>query len=442
MSFALQVKDSLLNIISNMSKDAGKFSINPDKFFSRNRKLDFSSLIHLMLSMEAGTIKDELLNYFSFQVNTPTNSAFIQQRCKLSTDALPFLSHTFNDLYPYKLYKGKYLLLAADGSSFTFTRNPKDEESYFPPDGKTTNGYNQIHIIPLFELLSKRYTDCIVQPIRKKNEFQALCDLIDRHHYVPDQKPIFIADRGFHSFNVFAHAIEHNAYFLIRATDIKTQRLLGADYIFTEDGFDISINRILTRSQSKKKRQHPELPEQYKYICPEVKFDYITPSERSEYQLSLRVLRFKVSENIYENIITNLPVDKFSMEEIKYLYNLRWNVETSFRELKHVIGAANFHSKTRKYIEMEIWARLILYNFCSIITGHVTIIQKGGKHIYQVNYSVAYKACHYFLSLHAGEDPPDVENLIGKNLLPIRRDRKYARQHRFRNPSSFTYRFK
>jgi len=107
-----------------------------------------------------------------------------------------------------------------------------------------------------------------------------------------------------------------------------------------------------------------------------------------------------------------------------------------------VIGAANFHSKTRNYIEMEIWARLILYNFCSIITGHVTIIQKGGKHIYQVNYSVAYKACHYFLSLHAGEDPPDVENLIGKNLLPIRRDRKYARQHRFRNPSSFTYRFK
>ena len=162
MSFAQKVKDSLFNTISDMSEEAGNFSISPDKFFSRNRKLDFSSLLHLMLSMEAGTIKDELLKYFSFKASTPTNSAFIQQRSKLSAYALPYLAHTFNDQYPYKLYKGKYLLLAADGSSFTFTRNPKDEESYFPPDGKTTNGYNQVRIIPLFELLSKRYTDCVI----------------------------------------------------------------------------------------------------------------------------------------------------------------------------------------------------------------------------------------------------------------------------------------
>lgn len=58
------------------------------------------------------------------------------------------------------------------------------------------------------------------------------------------------------------------------------------------------------------------------------------------------------------------------------LYGLRWGIETSFRELKHVLGAKNFHAKEREYIEMEIWARLILYNFCSIITAHVVIEQK------------------------------------------------------------------
>ena len=279
----------------------------------------------------------------------------------------------------------------------------------------------------------------MVQPIRKKNEFQALADMIDRY-YIPDVVPIFIADRGFHSFNVFAHAIEHNSYFLIRAKDVNMRRLLGND-IPEDESFDVQVNRILTRSQSQKKRLHPEFEEQYRFLCKKVTFDYIEHESGKEYPISLRILRFKISDNGYENIITNLPVEEFSAEEIKELYRLRWNLETSFRELKHTIGAVNFHSKTREYIEMEIWARFILYNFCSIITMHVVIDQKSRKYIYQVNYTVAYHACHYFLRLHNEEETPNIKSLIEQNILPIRPDRKYARQHRFRVPVSFTYRF-
>lgn len=441
MSFAEQVKNSLLEIISEMSTHPQDFSKHPKTDFSRNRKLVFPMLLHLIISMEAGTVKDELLNFFSFDKNTVSNAAFFQQRAKLADHTLPYLFHTFNNLYPYTLYKDKYQLLAADGSSFTFTRNPRDPDAYFAPDGKTTNGYNQVHVIPLFDLLSKRYTDCVVQPIRKKNEFRALCTLIDRNPTVPGIIPIFIADRGFHSLNVFAHAIEHHSYFMIRATDIKMQRLLGIDLPAGQSSFDIQVRRMLTRSNSKKKRLHPELADQYKFICREVAFDYIDPEKQPEYPIDLRVLRFKISEDGYENIITNLPPGEFPVDEIKQLYHLRWNIETSFRELKHVIGAEKFHSKKREYIEMEIWARLLLYNFCSIITRHVVIHRRGKKHQLQVNYSVAYKACHYFLRLHNGESPPDIEGLIEKNTLPIRPDRKYARQHRFRVPVSFTYRF-
>lgn len=440
MSFATQVKKSLLHIISGMASHPEDFSKHPGTDFSRNRMLDFSTLLQLIISMEAGTVKDELLKFFFYDNHTASNSAFFQQRAKLTKDALPFLFHSFNRLYPYTLYKDKYQLLAADGSSFSFTRNPLDTDSYFAPNGKTTNGYNQIHLIPLFDILSKRYTDCLVQPIRKKNEFQALCTLIDRYQKVPGIIPIYIADRGFHSFNVFAHAVEHHSFFMVRATDIKMQRLLGID-LPIQDCFDVQINRILTRSNSKKKRLYPELEEQYKFICQNVAFDYINLEKRTEYPIALRVLRFKISEDGYENIITNLPPEEFSADEIKHLYNLRWGIETSFRELKHVIGASNFHSKKREYIEMELWARLLVYNFCSIITRHVVISRRGRKHQLQVNYSVAYKACRYFLRLHNGESPPDIEGLIEKNTLPIRPNRKYARQHRFRVPVSFTYRF-
>lgn len=439
MIFANQVKNTLLQDISSMAQMPWLFSKHPKTDFTRNRKIDFQSLLHLCICMEGGTIRHELLKYFAYDSATLSNSAFHQQRSKLLPDAFSFLFQQFNSHYPFSLYKGKYHLLACDGSSFTFTRNPNDSDSYFAPDGKTTNGYNQVHVVALFDLLSKRYCDTIVQPVRKKNEFHALADMIDRYR-IPDTIPIFIADRGFHSFNVFAHAIEHNSYFLIRAKDVNVQRLLGKNLPDT-DCFDIQVNRILTRSNSKRKRLHPELEDQYRFICKEVTFDYIEHGTGEEYPISLRVLRVKISDNGYENIITNLPVEEFPSEEIKKLYNLRWNIETSFRELKHTIGATNFHSKKREYIEMEVWARLILYNFCSIITKHVVITQKNRKHLYQVNYTVAYNACHYFLRLHNGETPPNIESLIEQNILPIRPGRKYARQHRFRVPVSFTYRF-
>ncbi len=37
----------------------------------------------------------------------------------------------------------------------------------------------------------------------------------------------------------------------------------------------------------------------------------------------------------------------------------------------------------------EIYARLILYNYCEIIAMNVVIHQKDTKHVYQMNYTIA-----------------------------------------------------
>ena len=440
MTFASQAKDNLLEIISEMTMHVEDFVIDPTRDFSRCKKLPFATMLQLLISMGTGTMRSELLRYFSYSAETATNSAFVQQRAKLSNNVMPYILKKFNEKYSsYSLYKGKYQLLAVDGSTFTFTRNSKDSDTYFEPNFKSTYGFNQVHLVPSFDLLSKRYLDCIIQPIRKKNEFNALCQLIDSHQRVEGTIPIFIADRGFHALNVFAHAIENNAYFLIRATDVKTNRLLDHDAPNT-DCYDIWIHRILSRSQSKSKHLHPDSEHLYKYICADVTFDYINDIDK-EYEINLRIIRLKLPNGNYENIITNLPGNYFTTEDIQHIYNLRWGIETSFRELKHDIGAQNFHAKSIAGIEMELWARLILYNFCSIITQNVVFKQCSKKHEYQVNYSVAIKACTYYLRLRNCDKPPDIESLISKNLLPIRPNRNYAHNHRFQIPVSFTYRF-
>ena len=140
--------------------------------------------------------------------------------------------------------------------------------------------------------------------------------------------------------------------------------------------------------------------------------------KRPFYPLDFRVIRFAITESSSECIITNLPQEEFTMNEIKKLYAMRWGIETSFRELKYAIGLACFHSKKVEYIMQEIYARLILYNYCEIITMNVVIHQKDTKHVYQMNYTIAIHICRYFLRNDIS--PPDVEKLIQKNLLPVR----------------------
>ena len=176
-----------------------------------------------------------------------------------------------------------------------------------------------------------------------------------------------------------------DAFFVIRATDVKMRRLLGSDTP-KEGAFDIRVTRRLTRSHSKKKYLHPELADTYRCICQKVAFDYFPADGYGEYEITLRVLRFPIGGGAYENIITNLPENEFQAEDIKGLYHLRWGIETSFCTLKHAIAAVNFHSKSRQMITHEIWARLILFNFCSYITGQVTFKKQKRKHIHQVNF--------------------------------------------------------
>lgn len=135
---------------------------------------------------------------------------------------------------------------------------------------------------------------------------------------------------------------------------------------------------------------------------------------------------------IYKSFHKKDCLDYIDLEENPYykmeFRALRWEIETSFRELKYAVGLTSLHSKKREYITQEIWARLILYNFCEIITAHVVIDKCTQKHVYQVNYTFAIHICRYFISKMVEKSPPDVEALISKEILPVRPGRHDPRK--------------
>ncbi len=223
----------------------------------------------------------------------------------------------------------------------------------------------------MFSLLDKRFTDILVQPARKRNEYSAFCSMVDSADIPEHSKVIFFGDRGYTSYNNFAHVIEKGQYFLIRCNDKRASGMMGYP-VDTLPAFDEDISLILTRSKAVSKYSRPELFSSYRYIYQNAPMDYLN-DQRTEYDLALRLLRIQLDDGFYENIATNLPEEEFKAEDFKALYHLRWQEENSFRDLKYSLCLKTFHSKKYDYIVQEVWARVILYNFSSSIIINVTI---------------------------------------------------------------------
>lgn len=317
------IKALLFKAVNEIAADPTKYAVNPGKDFTRNRKLGFHNTLLMLLTMEADCIKEELYRYFGRNTDTPSKAAFYKQRRKLTGDALANLLYSFNGRLAKKLYNRKYQFIACDGSAVDIFRNPDDPDTFFPPNGKSTKGFNQVHINAFYSILDRRFTNLVIQPARKRNEYAAFCEMVDDAGKC-GPATIYFADRGYASYNNFAHVIENGQFFLIRCNDKRLKGILGMPVDGLKE-MDCRVERILTRTQSKKKWTRPLLSDRYRHICPAVPLDYLDEN-RSEYDITLRIVRFELATGCFENIITNLPEHEFDFEDFIDLYHLRWNI--------------------------------------------------------------------------------------------------------------------
>jgi hypothetical protein len=435
--YANSLKETLTSLIREMSAAPAPYVKNPDKDFTRKKKLPFETVMQLLISMGGNSIYKELLESQGYDVNTATTSAFVQQRNKILPSALEFLFHEFTGSYTdIKHYRG-YRLLAIDGSDLHIATDSADKDTYFQSQ-PNTKGFNLLHLNAAYDLCNRLYVDAMIQPRRLCNEGRALAAMVDRSPI--KGKVIVIADRGYESYNNFAHMESKGWNYIIRVKDLGSNGILSGLRLPSSGEFDINVHLTLTRKQTKEIKAHPEI---YKFVPSTSTFDFLDLHENLFYPISLRVVRFILPNGTYETVITNLPATDFPPDELKSMYTMRWGIETSFRAIKYTVGLTNFHAKRRESITQEIFARMIMYNFAEMMTSHVVISQMDKRHPYQVNFTVAVHVCRHFLYSKVDESPPDVEALIRKNILPIRPIRpgqKNTRKIRWKSAVSFVYR--
>lgn len=403
------------------------------------RKLDFKEDMKILLSCGAASMKKELYEYFDYDIDTVSLPGFIRSRAKIKEEAFKELMDRMNKAYPCdKKYMG-YRLLSVDGCDLTIPTDRNDKETY--EQYINERGFNNYHLNCLFDLMNHRYIDNITQTLKKKNEIEAMWTMAERHN---GEKAIFIADRNYATFNNMEHIKKTGHKFLIRVKDIHsgTSLLKSFRSLPKQGEFDEDVHITFTKRQTNEIKAHPET---YKIIVSNQRFDFLD-SENHFYDADYRVVRIKIDGSVeeYESLITNLDRKIFPAEEIKKLYKLRWDIEVSYRHLKYSVELNALHSKRRDFIRQEIWARLVMFNISTIIIDYVTdhkLTKKERRLEYKVNITMAVFFTKHFMTIRKGGDPPDLESLIAKEILPVRDDRHYTRNVRSQGFVSFGYRF-
>ena len=426
------VKKLLISEIESTAKSMCNYVNNKETDFIRNRKLPFLTIIKSIIGMESKSLTNELIDIFPNVESLPSASAFVQQRQKIKAEAFKAIFNGFTN----KLMSedsNDMVTLAVDGSDIQIPTNYDDKSSYHPG----SNGqkpYNLLHLNALYDLNKHIYADAIIQGKRNINEHLALQQMVDKSNI---DCALIIADRGYESYNSMAHIQEKGWFFLIRIRDGIGGIKAGFE-LPEEPEYDVSIELNLTRKQTIETKKMFKDRNHYRALPATTPFDYLPSKSRKSdptrfYKLNFRLVRFEISDGIYESVVTNLDSLKYPPSKLKELYAERWGIESSFRDLKYTIGMLNFHSKKVMCIHQEIYAHLIMYNFAEMITSHVVIEKKQRKYTYKANFSVAAHVCRQFFQ--GKTTSPNLETIIARNTIPIRTGR-----HRERNLTAKVFR--
>lgn len=438
MNSVKKIEKAINSAIDYIVANKEAYVNNPGVDFSRNRKLTMKDIITITLALGGGSLQKELYDFSTAREFAFTSSAFVQQRSKISSAAFRDVFHNFNSVCnDGKTYRG-YRLIGVDGTDVNCFRNPKSDNFMFSP--KYPEGYNQIHLNALYDICNKTYIDVEFQPRKKMDERKALIDMLNRNTF--DGKNLIIADRGYESYNAFAHLINaQNVDFLCRVKYgggamreicslplMELDTTVSIDITTSQTNEDKKYGRHFVQTGSKKGKTNSEKTKISRW-------DFESP-----YTLTFRVVRILLDSGEYETLVTSLSEKEFSTAQIKKLYHMRWNIETSFRDLKYSIGLTHLHCKKDDFIVQEVYAALIMYNYSSRIASSAEIQKKTScQYAYKVNFSMAVHICKkFYISIQKNFERLiyDISNYM-EPVRPGRRDERNLRAKRF---VGFTYR--
>lgn len=388
--------------------------------FSRKGKLGFDTVTYLILGLLKKSLQVELKNYFTklniLQTSRFTKGAFSQRRHQIDSKWFKFLLHHFAELF-YNLSRDislwkTYKLIAIDGSSAILVSGDEINAKY--KGGQNKYGtYPLCRYMKMYDVLNEITLQVEMMPMdgsERKCAYQWI-DSIPEHS-------ITLYDRGFPSFTLF---------YLMQSCEVPKDFIVRCKKDFSNSIKDF----VASGDTSRNIKFYPDdraISLLKKYHCKVTKYTFV----------ELRVEKIFLENNEIEILITSIKNEKIlSREEIKMLYNKRWNIETNIGKEKNLLQLENFSSHLKNGIEQDFYATFIAGNIHSLLTKEaqqkVTKKVKHRKYEYKINASASMSTfkenlTNIFYTKNLNQLIIDIQSVFEMFIEPVRPNRKVERK--------------
>lgn len=314
--------------------------------FSRSRKLSFSNAVLFICSALRKSLPTEIDNFIEdhkhLKFQEITKQAFSKARQNISPEAFTELCRLYVDKF-YSLNKNLkkwngFNIFAVDGTTLQVP-DTKECGEYF---GLSSNQNKTRTAVATASALYDVLNDVIVDA--RITKYQTSERLIAKQHIetieskFSPSKSIVIFDRGYPSYEMFDYLNSKDLLFLMR---VSTSFKLAHSANSTDSILEYKFNRELKK---------------------------------------IRVIKVKLSDELTETLVTNIPVDKVSTSKFKELYFLRWGVECKYKELKNSLKIEEFSGTKPIAIKQDFYVSIYLSMIAALLKKDADIaIAKDNK---------------------------------------------------------------
>jgi len=335
----------------------------------------------------------------------PSASAYCHARKKIKPELFKEMNNLvvnkFYNLYDFKTFKGKRVL-SVDVSCINLPNEPDVIKRYGIQPGTfhdQAQGFGSF----LYDSLNEITINAGLAKKKAEKDF-----IFKEHINYLNQGDILLLDKCYSDYSVIAFAKSKKLDFVIRFP--VSGRFKALDEFMLSEQKEIILDIKVTTSQ-KAFVEENSLPK----------------------EVRLSFVKIDIGKQEPELLCTSL-VDA-TLDELKWLYQQRWGIETYFDRLKNFFEIERFSSKSITGIEQDFFGVVLLTNLETVLIqdAQEEISRKTAKRKkkYKVNRSVSYSTIlDYLVTLFVNKDPlvyDKINLLLETNPVIIRPGRNFPR---------------
>lgn len=387
--------------------------------FTRQRKIGFRGiLISVLLSAKRSLAAevDNLLKKLDVDPDEEyTKQAYSKARQKLKPSAFIALNEVIlKNIYEdtFKTFKN-YRLIAVDGSTAELP-NTKEMKKLYGVYSEGTSKYSAARTCILYDVLNEVILNGKLFSYNESEQTAAF-ELIPTI-YNNGSQDLFLLDRGFPSVKLITLLNNSGKKYVIR---VSSSFLKEVNEFTVGEDIDKTILVDITKRRLATNR---------------------IVGIHEPVRLMLRCVRIKL-ETEDEILITNLTQEEMSIEELKWLYNKRWAIETNYNLFKNALEFENFTGDTDRALQQDFYATICISNLASIMISDAQEEYekdhegKETKYEYKINKRMAISYLkNDLLHVLLQDNPTKAQRLynkfvkkLSKHVVPIRNDRRFER---------------